>query len=79
MHRTITKISTDPNEKFEKFLTLQNTDPYYFCGLQFKYLSADSSSLTQKEEVLLTGLKARICQIVVIRQFNITYLTPKMT
>lgn len=39
VHRSITKLTTDPNEQFEKYLTLENSDPYYFCGLQLKYLS----------------------------------------
>ena len=74
------ELTTDPTEKFDKYLSLANSDPYYVCGVQFKYNSSSSAEsdagavqATEPKDFSLMGLKARICQAVVMRQVNITY------
>eukprot|EP00347_Sterkiella_histriomuscorum_P009102 403342508 len=65
VHKKRTILTTDKIEKFEeKYRSLENQDPYYFCGMQFKY---------NKSAELMTGVKARICQLTVIRELIITY------
>lgn len=43
VHKTKSELTSDQTEQFSKVLTLANTDPYYVCGLQFKYNSTQQS------------------------------------
>jgi len=43
---------------------LNNDDPYYLCGIQFKLNSDDNNTY---------GMRTRVCLLETIRSINVTY------
>ncbi|CDW90438.1 UNKNOWN [Stylonychia lemnae] len=64
VHRQIVLLSTNNDQNYKSGKMLHNEDPYYLCGIQFKFNSSDFANY---------GLRTRVCLLEVIRTINVTY------